>query len=148
MKQQNASHEENGLVPYRRKMAARFLRFDRDGDGQITRDEFVAAAEHGLYGDEAAFAKVALSWHEAVFEAADSDGDGRVTPQQLRGMLVSLGADPDQAATVASERHTDADGLITEDQILRSVAAYYTTSAPPQRVFPEPGPLIRSSATE
>ncbi|MFF5808475.1 EF-hand domain-containing protein [Streptomyces sp. NPDC012746] len=128
-------------------MAARFHTFDRDGDGQITRDEFVAAAEHGLYGDEAAFAKVALSWHEAVFEAADSDGDGRVTPQQLRGMLVSLGADPDQAATVASERHTDADGLITEDQILRSVAAYYTTSAP-QRVFPEPGPLIRSSATE
>ncbi|MFE2273319.1 hypothetical protein ACFXB4_29300 [Streptomyces lavendulae] len=45
---------------------------------------------------------------------------------------VTLGAEPEQARRVAAEHRTDPSGLITEDEILTAVAAYYTTGEPQQ----------------
>ncbi|MFJ3842307.1 EF-hand domain-containing protein [Streptomyces sp. NPDC054904] len=105
---------------------------DRDLDGRITRGEFVGAALAGLHQDPEAFTRIALPWHRAVFTAADHDGDGRVTVNAVDLMLVTLGAEPEQARRVAAEHHTDTTGLITEDEILTAVTAYHTTGQPQQ----------------
>ncbi|MEU9943437.1 EF-hand domain-containing protein [Streptomyces lavendulae] len=110
---------------------------DGDLDGRITRGEFVDAALAGLHQDPEAFTRIALPWHRAVFTAADHDADRRVTVDTVDLMLVTLGADPEQARRVAAEHRTDPTGLITEDEILTAVTAYYTTGEP-QQAFAEP----------
>ncbi|AYV25369.1 EF-hand domain-containing protein [Streptomyces sp. CJ_13] len=105
---------------------------DGNLDGRITREEFVGAALAGLHQDPAAFTRIALPWHRAVFTAADHDGDRRVTVNAVDLMLVALGAEPEQARRVAAEHRTDPTGLITEDEILTAVTAYYTTGQPQQ----------------
>ncbi|MFH8398898.1 EF-hand domain-containing protein [Streptomyces anulatus] len=110
---------------------------DADLDGRITCGEFVGAAVAGLHQDLEAFTRIALPWHRAVFTAADHHGDGRVTVAAVGLMLVTLGAEPEQARRVAAEHRTDPTGLITEDEILTAVAAYYTTGQP-QQVFAFP----------
>ncbi|MCM1972944.1 EF-hand domain-containing protein [Streptomyces sp. G1] len=117
---------------------------DGDLDGRITREEFVGAALVGLHQDPEAFTRIALPWHRAVFTAADQDCDGRVTVTAVDLMLVALGAEPDQARRVSAEHRTDPTGLITEDEILAAVTAYYTTGEP-QRWGPCPWPARRSS---
>ncbi|GHA43449.1 calcium-binding protein [Streptomyces spiroverticillatus] len=105
---------------------------DADRDGRITREEFIGAALSGMHQDPEGFARIALPWHQAVFTAADHDGDQRVSVAAVECMLVALGADPAQARRVAAEHRTDADGLVTENEVLSAVAAYYTTSTPQQ----------------
>ncbi|MFD6874580.1 MULTISPECIES: EF-hand domain-containing protein [unclassified Streptomyces] len=110
---------------------------DDDVDGRITRGEFVGAALAGLHQDPEAVTRIVLPWHRAVFRAADHDGDRRVTVNAVDLMLVALGGEPDQARRVSAEHRTDPTGLITEDEILAAVTAYYTTGEP-QRAFAVP----------
>ncbi|MET3987869.1 EF-hand domain-containing protein [Streptomyces sp. PvR034] len=110
---------------------------DGNLDGRITRGEFIGAALAGLHQDPEAFTRIALPWHRAVFTAADHDGDRRITVNAVDRMLVALGAVPEQARRIAAEHRTDATGLITEDEILTAVTAYYTTGEP-QQAFPVP----------
>lgn len=110
---------------------------DSDHDGQITRDEFVDAAQAGLYRDPEAFTRIALPWHQAVFTAADHDDDRRVTVDAVERMLTALGAGPEQARRVAGAHRTDTTGHITEEEVFAEITAFYTTGTP-QQAFPVP----------
>ncbi|MEU9145527.1 EF-hand domain-containing protein [Streptomyces sp. NPDC048349] len=60
-----------------------FTMLDVDGDGSISRQEYLArperaAAALGRGGDDALLS-VARTTHEKVFESMDADGDGQVT---------------------------------------------------------------------
>src|SRR5688572_1427512 len=49
---------------------------DSDGDGSVTRDEFLAFAQHML-SDSAALEQYAYQDADLIFRAMDSDADGR-----------------------------------------------------------------------
>ncbi|MDQ1031676.1 hypothetical protein QF035_009258 [Streptomyces umbrinus] len=55
---------------------------DADGDGQITREEFVTASARGLEKDPAYVDKM-VKVSEVTFRAADEEGDGQLTPLQV-----------------------------------------------------------------
>ncbi|MFI5672766.1 hypothetical protein [Streptomyces sp. NPDC051704] len=76
--------------------------------------EFVGAALTGLLQDPEAFTRIALLWHRAVFAAVDHDGDRRVTVNAVDLMLIALGAEPEQARSVAAEHRTDPTAMISK----------------------------------
>ena len=55
------------------KPCANFKKLDKDGDGSITKEEFLASAK-----DDAQKAKM-----ETRFGKLDKDGDGKVTPAEM-----------------------------------------------------------------
>lgn len=79
-------------------------RFDQDGDGLVSRDEFGAPVERR---------------GPRMFERADLDGDGSVTFEELQ---TSLSERADEKASFASERFGEmdqnGDQVLTLDEVL------------------------------
>ncbi|QEU93651.1 EF-hand domain-containing protein [Streptomyces kanamyceticus] len=99
---------------------------DRDGDQRITRDEFVGGAVKRLRDNPGRFAEIARPFLLAVLRVADSDGDGSASPQEAQRALKALGVPEDIAAAAAAALDADRDGRVSEEEIVRAFAAYFT----------------------
>ncbi len=87
-----------------RVRAKRFSRYDGDGDGQVSLDEFNFAVPEDL-GDE-------IERRARRFRVMDQDGDGQLTSDEY----LSFGGRVIQAADV------DGDGSVTRDEFANTVA--------------------------
>jgi Ca2+-binding EF-hand superfamily protein len=87
-----------------------FTFFDRDGDGAVTAAEFAPPQrpEHPGMPDEAE----RTARHQAAFAAADADGDGRLTKDELAVALAKL------REAVFARIDADHDGAISRDEFL------------------------------
>lgn len=103
---------------------------DADGDGQVSREEFIAATEGGLadnpdYLDEA-FAACA----KAVFEAIDQDADGQVDLEEYIAMYTSADVSA-EIATAAFERiDQNGDGVIDYAEFRAALQELFSTADP------------------
>ncbi|MEV6399145.1 EF-hand domain-containing protein [Streptomyces sp. NPDC051907] len=102
---------------------------DVDGDQRVTKPEFVTGAVKRLRDNPERFAEIARPFLHAVVAIADEDGKG-VKPSAAERVLRVLGVPPETASQVAAALDADADGRISEDEILSAFAAYYVTPAP------------------
>jgi Ca2+-binding EF-hand superfamily protein len=99
---------------------------DRDGDQRITREEFVHGAVKRLRDNPDRFAEIARPFLQAALAVADGDADGGATVDETARALKALGA-PEAAATAAAGAlDADADGRITEPEIVSAFARYFT----------------------
>merc|ERR1719162_2811450 len=92
-----------------------FEKFDADGDGEVTKEEFLkGAADMGLSKAEA----------EKIFDAADADGGGSLSREEFQ---VAFGAGPDELREACfknmkdpkfafHEMDANGDGLLSEDE--------------------------------
>jgi Ca2+-binding EF-hand superfamily protein len=99
---------------------------DRDGDQRITREEFVNGAVKRLRDNPDRFADIARPFLGAALAVADSDQDGAMTVDETARVLKVLGVPDDLATTAAGALDTDADGRITEPEIVTAFARYFT----------------------
>ncbi|PSM44539.1 calcium-binding protein [Streptomyces dioscori] len=99
---------------------------DRDGDQRITREEFVNGAVKRLRDNPERFAEIARPFLDAALAVADGDGDGSVTLDETVRILKALGVPGDTAATAAGALDSDADGVVTEPDIVSAFARYFT----------------------
>ena len=99
---------------------------DRDGDQRITREEFVNGAVKRLRDNPDRFADIARPFLGAALAVADSDQDGAVTIDETARVLKVLGVPEGIAATAAGALDADADGRITEPEIVTAFARYFT----------------------
>ncbi|MEJ8635673.1 EF-hand domain-containing protein [Streptomyces sp. NPDC006475] len=103
---------------------------DVDGDQRVTRQEFITGAVKRLRDNPQRFAEIARPFLHAVIAIADEDGQG-VTPSAAERVMRVLGVDESRASQAAAALDADADGRISEEEILTAFAAYYVTPEHP-----------------
>ncbi|MEU5339556.1 MULTISPECIES: EF-hand domain-containing protein [unclassified Streptomyces] len=99
---------------------------DRDGDQRITREEFVGGAVKRLRDNPDRFAEIARPFLDAALAIADGDGDTAATVDEIARALKALGAPETVATAAAGALDTDADGRVTEPEIVSAFARYFT----------------------
>merc|ERR1719487_2905422 len=78
---------------------------DKNGDGEVTKDEYIkAATDAGMSPEEA----------EASWKEVDANGDGKATPEEI---AAARDAAKDAAADFAAA-DTDGDGMLSEEEFL------------------------------
>ncbi|MFC8661630.1 MULTISPECIES: EF-hand domain-containing protein [Streptomyces] len=99
---------------------------DRDGDQRITREEFVGGAVKRLRDNPDRFAEIARPFLDAALAIADGDGDSAATVDEIARALKALGAPEAVATAAAGALDADADGQVTEPEIVSAFARYFT----------------------
>ncbi len=114
-----------GLWDHLRKVA------DRDADGRITLDEYKAAFASGMLETPESFHQSYVPYINAVMEIADEDHDGKLTAsEEVRWMGTLMGM-PEQVVVDAFRRiDKDGDGLITSDELVETIRAFYFDESP------------------
>jgi Ca2+-binding EF-hand superfamily protein len=114
---------------------------DADGDGRISRDEFVAATSRGIVDRPGGFEKVLGRVRDAFLEMGDRDGDGRLTAEEFGHLFQALGVSPEHTAVAFKALDADGDGHVTREELARALEEFYMSSdadAPGSLLF---GPL-------
>jgi Ca2+-binding EF-hand superfamily protein len=131
-----ADPDRNGMVTRdeaMRYIELRFVRMDADRNEVLGEAEFVRAGARGASRDlEAA---LAVRPRDAIFEAADLDGDRSLTPEEFleAAMLhevASQGSRPQEQARLSTFRSLDGDhdGLVSRDDLLAAGVARFAAS--------------------
>ncbi|MCD0449071.1 EF-hand domain-containing protein [Actinocorallia sp. API 0066] len=98
---------------------------DLDGDGRVTREEFLSRIDDPDEGPRSLRAAI-HAVGEAEFQAIDTDGDGRATLPELLRVLDAKGGSSKQEAVAAFEAlDTDGDGSISLDEYRTAWEVYY-----------------------
>lgn len=88
---------------------------DRDSDGVVTKDEFIAGADYNAVFEST----VAL--HLALFDSADADNDSRISRAEWGTINSTLGISDADADANFNAVDTDRDDLVTRNEFLERV---------------------------
>ncbi|MFC5667413.1 oxygenase MpaB family protein [Kitasatospora misakiensis] len=102
---------------------------DADGDGRISRAEYIAATLAGCDRDPAYLEGGLLPALRAVFEAADTDGDGLLDFAEYRVLFDGRRVHPAELSYGFRQLDTDGDGVITGAEFLRGFVDFFTARA-------------------
>jgi Ca2+-binding EF-hand superfamily protein len=102
---------------------------DRDGDGRVTRAEFVAFSED-LLSDLQAVEAYAYTDALLIFKAMDADDDGRITAGEYGAYLRTYGLDESAAAEFFRRVDLDRDGYITAWELVEAMRDFLLSSEP------------------
>ncbi|MFJ2582198.1 oxygenase MpaB family protein [Kitasatospora aureofaciens] len=102
---------------------------DANGDGRVSREEFVAATIAGCDRDPAYLERGLLPALRAVFAAADTDGNGHLDADEYRAVFGGPRVHPAEISHGFRQLDTDGDGRITLDEFLQGFTAFFTARA-------------------
>jgi Ca2+-binding EF-hand superfamily protein len=110
------------------KMRATYLGFwehlrqaaDADGDGKVTREEFVASYEALL-----AMRETVAGVSQSILQMTDRDGDGKITLDEFSSNLQAYGVSAADSAEAFSHLDRDGDGFIDNDELLKNVEEFF-----------------------
>jgi len=98
-------------------------------DGRVTREEYLAAVDRGLLTDPNCLDAVSV-WADAVFDAADRDGDGLLARDEMAGIYIVVGQTTDVASGAFEQIDTNGDGMISGDEFRAAVRGAFTSVGP------------------
>jgi hypothetical protein len=140
--------DEAAAAPEGSRLATGFARADADGDGQVTRAELTADIRASRRDgtprqpapDDAAPTASPESLFEALVKAADSDGDVRLSVEELKASPLT-----DLVSPHFAEIDGDGDGLLTSREVdawedARAVATAPDAAPVPEQELPAPPP--------
>lgn len=102
---------------------------DTDQDGRVTRDEYVTAVDQGMLEDPNYLERVAAAG-DAVFDAADTDGDGQLAEAEMAGFYVAAGVSAEIASGAFQQLDSDGDGKIGRDELHAGVIGVFASKGP------------------
>ncbi|MFI6604515.1 EF-hand domain-containing protein [Nonomuraea sp. NPDC050536] len=105
---------------------------DHDRDHQVSREEFVDAADMPSVMTEA------IKLGIAAFEVMDQDGDGKISMAEWTKMDQRLGVDPAESRKGFGQLDKDNDGHLTKAEFTKGVEEFYRSdnaSAPGNWAF-------------
>ncbi|POM25281.1 Calerythrin [Actinomadura rubteroloni] len=104
---------------------------DADGDGRLTRDEFVTACTALVHDPELA-RRTLGELADAVLAVADRDGSGTIDLTEYTAFIHghAPGLPDDQIAAAFARLDLDGDGAIDHGELTRCVLDYYTGTDP------------------
>ncbi|MEU9043163.1 MULTISPECIES: EF-hand domain-containing protein [unclassified Kitasatospora] len=102
---------------------------DANGDGKVSREEFVAATVAGCDRDGTYLEEGLLPALRAVFTAADTDGSGFLEFDEYRVVFGSERVHPAELSHGFRQLDTDGDGRITREEFLHGFTEFFTARA-------------------
>ncbi len=102
---------------------------DDDGDGRVSRPEFMRWAEIFL-DDRDAVRAYARGDVQLLFDAMDVDGDGRITEDEYRRFLEICGMDTSAAHAFFSYADLDENGRIGRDEMSHAFEEFLLSTNP------------------
>jgi len=102
---------------------------DVDGDGRVTRDEFVESLA-ALAETSEGIDRIGLSIADQLITAMDVDGDGRLDLEEFVDMMVVFGAAADRVEAQFRHIDADSDGFVTRDELLASMRRFFLDEDP------------------
>ncbi|RDI52837.1 Ca2+-binding EF-hand superfamily protein [Nocardia mexicana] len=97
--------------------------YDRDGDGDIDLEEFVAGRTGQV---PAQIADSAQTLVRAVVQLIDDDGDRRVSRAEFRSVTRGLGIPADESDTIFDRTDADGSGYLGDDELAAGVVEFLT----------------------
>ncbi|MFD8756318.1 oxygenase MpaB family protein [Kitasatospora sp. NPDC059577] len=102
---------------------------DANGDGKVSREEFVAATAAGLDRDGTYLEQGLLPALRAVFTAADTDGSGFLEFDEYQAVFGGPRVHPAELSHGFRQLDTDGDGRITREEFLHGFTEFFTARA-------------------
>ncbi|MFI8458814.1 oxygenase MpaB family protein [Kitasatospora sp. NPDC085464] len=102
---------------------------DANGDGKVSREEFVAATVAGCDRDGTYLEQGLLPALRAVFTAADTDGSGFLEFDEYRAVFGGPRVHPVELSHGFRQLDTDGDGRITREEFLHGFTEFFTARA-------------------
>lgn len=102
---------------------------DSDGDGRVSREEFVAAMVSGA-GRDPRFLEALDGAGSTIFDAADSNGDGHISREEFARFYHAVEMTEEATSIAFDKLDTDGDGTISRQEFLAGTRALLTSSDP------------------
>jgi Ca2+-binding EF-hand superfamily protein len=126
---QNSPRRKGLLDLYHNNWEALRAAADRDGDGRVSRDEFLGHWERLLTQRER-FEALVPAIVDEIFSMSDHDGDGRMSEEEHAAGLRALEVSEADAKAVFQRLDLDHDGFLSRDEVQRHVVDFYFSSDP------------------
>ncbi|MFD0773219.1 EF-hand domain-containing protein [Streptomonospora algeriensis] len=97
----------------------------KSGRNSLNADEFAAVADAEIISQgDAGFSRVLRPTIRAVVDLLDSDGEGRVSPEEFKRWLDAVGVTADSDA-VFGDIDTHGNGYLSVDELMAAVRGYH-----------------------
>ncbi|MFK0202087.1 EF-hand domain-containing protein [Streptomyces lavendulae] len=102
---------------------------DTDGDGQVSRTEFITAMGDSVTAPEH-FESAVMAIADAVMDAADTNADGVLSREEYVALYEVLGVSPEQSAPAFDRLDLDGDGVISHHEYRTAIVDFYLSANP------------------
>ncbi|MFF1414766.1 EF-hand domain-containing protein [Streptomyces sp. NPDC058289] len=102
---------------------------DTDGDGQVSRPEFVTAMQDSVTAPEH-FESAVMAIADAVMNAADTNTDGVLSQDEYVAMYEVLGVSPERSVPAFGRLDLDGDGVISHHEYRTAIVDFYLSTDP------------------
>jgi Ca2+-binding EF-hand superfamily protein len=110
--------------------AALLKKMDTDGDGMVSREEFVTSVAHSIVAREDGFARHIGPIAHAVLDLADTNGNGELDADEFSRMWVAIGVPASDTAQAFQQLDRDQSGRLSLDEITTAIHEFYTSADP------------------
>ncbi|QFR93706.1 calcium-binding protein [Streptomyces tsukubensis] len=100
---------------------------DTDGDGQVSRQEFIAVMEANITSPQH-FESAVLAIADALVKALDTDGDGVLNRDEYVRMYTSLGIPQEHSGEAFTRLDRDGDGTISHAEFRTAITEFYLSA--------------------
>ncbi|MFJ9417606.1 EF-hand domain-containing protein [Streptomyces sp. NPDC101227] len=100
---------------------------DRDGDGQISRQEFIDVMEANVTSPEH-FEGAVLAIADALMRALDTNGDGVLSLDEYVRMYSALGIPPEHSGDAFKKLDRDGSGEISHAEFRTAISEFYLSA--------------------
>ncbi|MFD8495207.1 EF-hand domain-containing protein [Amycolatopsis sp. NPDC059657] len=113
---------------------------DGDGDGRVSKAEYLAAVDRGLL-HTTDYLDAVTCVADALFTAVDTDGDGCLSHEEMGAIYASVGIGGEVAAGAFAQIDTDHDGRITSAEWRAAIQGVFMAT-----IAEEPGSNMLGNA--
>ncbi|MFB7516949.1 EF-hand domain-containing protein [Streptomyces sp. NPDC056144] len=97
---------------------------DTDGDGEISREEYVAGLESDAASGEG-YRRLVVPVAKAIIALGDTDGDGRLDSEELARIHAGLGMGDKDHQEAMARIDLDGDGYVTEQELAQAIEEFF-----------------------
>lgn len=102
---------------------------DTDGDGQVSRQEFITIMEANVTAPEH-FESAVMAIADAVMKALDANSDGVLSLVEYMRLYDTLGVPKEHSAEAFTRLDLDGDGVISFDEYRNAIVDFYLSADP------------------